>query len=161
MLLWAYKAQSHCRGVDLKKLATLYLDKLAEMADDRLKRDDVDAAIACYQRGVPAAKFVDDKRLDQQKAAIKALCTREPFLKQSIGLRRSLEKSPDPKRAADLVRLLLVELDDPAAAATYLPMLSDPTLARVLRTVVPGATMPAEADERSTGAWHRARPTPP
>jgi hypothetical protein len=157
MLLWAYEEQSHCRGADLKKLATLYLDKLAEMADDRLKRDDVDAAIACYQRGIPAAKFVDDKRLDQQKATIKALRTREPFLKQAIGMRRSLEKSPDPKRAADLVRLLLVELDDPASAASYLPMLADPMLARVVRTVVAGSTMPSEADERATGAWYRAQ----
>jgi hypothetical protein len=127
------------------------------MADQRFKRDDVEGAIALYQRGTPAAKLIDAKRLERHKELIKAVRAREPFLKQAQGLRHSLEKSPDPRRAADLVRLLLVELDDPASASNYLTMLTDPALARVARTVVPGAAVPTEADERATGTWYRAQ----
>jgi len=121
---------------------------------------DAAAAIGLYRRAGTVAAQIKSDSAALLKAKLDAALVAERTEKQVDALRtRVLENAGDTASAEQLVRLLIVDLDRPAAAQKYLNHVKDADLKKHMVLAAKPVGELAEADAQSLGAWYRTQST--
>jgi hypothetical protein len=141
------------RGDAKTKAAEDLLLALDTAAEAKADAGDPDAAVALYRRALVVAVTPDAK--NRIRAKIAELAGRQKIARQVADLKAKVEANPsDAASRNELVRLCVVELDNPAEAAKFL---SD-TVDEAPRKYLPAAVKPvAEAPELAClelGDWY-------
>ena len=152
-----YQKQYATARADAKtKAGEALLQALSTLAAAQAEAGDIDAAGASLKQALTIATAIKSDAKAAIQAQLEGLAPREKMEKQIAALKAKLEKNPeDAASRKELVRLLLVEEDSPAEAATFL----DESLDDAARKYVPAAAKPLEdAPElacKELGDWYR------
>ena len=110
---------------------------IAGAAEEKTEAGDLDAAAALCRRGLTVTASAAAK--DDLRARLADLGVRQKAVRQAADLKTKVEANPgDAASRQELVRLCLVEFDNPGEAAKYLAEGVD----EALRRYVPGAAKP-------------------
>ena len=133
------------RGDQKTKAGEARGDALMASAAAKTRAGDTDEAGKRLQKALGVARAVRSSKVEAVEAQIRAMAERQKAAAQATQLKNQVEGDPANAKARDqLVRLLLVDLDNPAEAAKCLDETSD----AALRKFVPAAAKPvAEAPE--------------
>ena len=147
-------ATAHAEGK--AKAGEAAIESLKALADAQLATEDSNGAIATLKQALAVATQIRAESWAALQAQLSELTARQQLEKQSAALKAKLDA--DPKDAAsrkELVRLYLVEMDNPAEAAK----LVDETLDEATRKCLPAAAKPLEEMPEATctelGDWYR------
>jgi hypothetical protein len=133
------------RGDQKTKAGEALVDALVASAAAKTRAGDTDDAGKRLQKALGVARAARSSKVEAVEALIRAMAERQKAAAQATQLKKQVEADPANAKARDqLVRLLLVDLDNPAEAAKCLDETSD----AALRKFVPAAAKPvAEAPE--------------
>jgi hypothetical protein len=152
-----YQKQYATARADAKtKAGEALIQALSTLAAAQAEAGDIDAAGASLKQALTIATAIKSDAKAAIQAQLEGLAPREKMEKQIAALKAKLEKNPeDAASRKELVRLLLVEEDNPAEAAKFL----DESLDDAMRKYVPAAAKPLEdAPElacKELGDWYR------
>jgi formylglycine-generating enzyme required for sulfatase activity len=138
------------------KAGEALIEALKALADAQAAVEDVDGAGATLKQALTVATTIKSESKAAIQAQLAGLGAQRQIEKQIAALKAKLEKDPqDAASRKEIVRLHLVEMDDPAEAAKFI----DETLDEATRKYVPAATKPVEeAPElacNELGDWYR------
>jgi len=121
------------------------VDALVASATTKSRAGDVEEASRRLHKALTVARAVKSPKADGVELQMRAMAERQKAAAQATQLKAQVQADPANAKARDqLVRMLVVDLDNPAEAAKYLDGSSDP----VLRKFVPAAARPvADAPE--------------
>jgi hypothetical protein len=144
------------RGEARLDAGEVLIDLLLKMAEAKAAAGALADAAATCKNAQTVARSIDSDRKIEIDARLKALAEVQKTLGEINNLKRQLDKTPPPPQVRDrIVRLWLVDLDNPAEAAKYLPGAEDPALQKY----VPAAAKPlADVPELAClelGDWYR------
>jgi len=151
---------------DDPKLQAIVFSKAYEIAMRGGAYSSAENAMEKFVVAQPAMKRDADEKLllalerDQRPAArakLEVTRARVVSVKRLDQLEKSLQKSPNKKDAAELVRLLLVEFDDPAKAAGHVAAAEDETLKRIVGLAGKSAMELTEQEAKELGDWYQMR----
>jgi hypothetical protein len=132
------------RGDAKTQAGDTLIDALAAAADTRLRGGDAEGAQAHLLKAMAVARQAKSQKAEAIEARVKALAARQKSAAEVERLKRQVAADPNAKTRDQLVRLLVVDLDNPAEAAKYIDESSDATF----RKFVPAAAKPvADAPE--------------
>ena len=133
------------RGDEKTKAGETLVDALAASAATLDRTGDVDEAAKRLHKALGVARAIRSSKADALETQVRAMDERQKAVAKATQLKAQVQADPANAKARDqLVRLLVVDLDRPAEAATCLDATSDATL----RKFVPAAAKPvAEAPE--------------
>jgi len=123
------------------KAGEALIESLKALADAQVAAEDVDGAGATLKQALAVATTIKSESRAAIQAQLAGLASQQQAEKQIAALKARLDA--DPKDAAsrkEIVRLYLVEMDNPAEAAKFL----DETLDEAMRKYVPAAAKPIE-----------------
>jgi formylglycine-generating enzyme required for sulfatase activity len=150
------KQYATARGEARTKAGESAITALGALAEAQTAAGDTEAAVLTLRQTVGIATVIKSESKAALQAQIETLASRQKTEKQIAVLKAKLDA--DPKDAAsrkELVRLYLVEMDNPAEAAK----LTDETCDEAMRKYVPAAAKPVEdAPEvacTQLGDWYR------
>ena len=130
------------RGDEKVKAAEVLVDALLSSAAATSAAGDVDEASKRLHKALAVARAVKSSKADAVGFQIRTLAARQKAMAQAAQIKAQLEADPANAKAREaLVRLVVVDLDNPAEAAKYL----DETVDATLRKFVPAAAKPVEA----------------
>jgi alpha-galactosidase len=151
------KQYAAARGDARTKAGEKVMEALGALAEAEAAAGDSEEAAATLRQAIGVATAIKSGQKEALQARLENLASQQKVEKQVETLKAKLEA--DPKDAAarkELVRLCLVEMDDPAEAAKFL----EETLDDAIRKYVPAAARPVEdAPEvacTELGDWYRA-----
>jgi hypothetical protein len=141
---------------DKAAAAERLVDLLAQQADAEADAHDYDAAAVTYRRAMGVATASNSPKRDAIKIAADTAAARRKALAEIETQKTALKANPaDHAAAKQLLRLLVVEMNDPAGARLYTFLSDDPAWA----TNVVLATRPlGEVSEEACanlGGWYR------
>jgi len=144
------------KGDDRAAAGEALMEALLPVADAREKVRDAAGTAVFLRRALAAATVAKSDRRTQIEARLKTLEQSLRTAREIEDIKRLLEADPNKMAARErLVRLYLVDLDDPAQAAKWVQGVEDTSL----RKYVPGAAKPvADAPEYACldlGEWYR------
>jgi len=117
---------TQARGADKIKAGEELAATLVRLADEALAAKHFDDAVRFYQRAMPLAATLRGVDRDEIKAKLDYAQTRQGFLAQAIRLKDYLKEHPDDQESRErLIRIYMVEFDDPKAAASQLDLAQD------------------------------------
>ncbi len=135
------------RGDEKVRAGEVLVDALLSPAAATSAAGDVDEASKRLHRALAVARAVKSPKVDAIAFQIRTLAARQKAMAQAAQIKAQVEADPaDAKAREALVRLLVVDFDNPAEAATYL----DETLDAALRASVAAAAKPVAAAPEST-----------
>jgi len=152
-----YQKQYATARADAKtKAGEALLQALSTLAAAQAEAGDIDAARASLKQALVIATAIKSDAKAAIQAQLDGLAPQQKIEKQIAALKVKLEKNPeDAASRKELVRILLVEEDNPAEAAKFV----DESLDEATRKYVPAATRPMEdAPElacKELGDWYR------
>ncbi|MCX5684989.1 MAG: hypothetical protein NT049_15090 [Planctomycetota bacterium] len=151
------KQYDAARPTDKKAAGEALLDSLLPAAEAKTQAGaDVEAA-ALYRRAQMAARAVDSPRRAEVEARADALAARMQAVRQTAELKVLLEKDPANVGTRErLVRLYVVELDDPAEAAKHLEGVKDAALLKNVPAAAKGIEAASEASCLELADWYRS-----
>lgn len=134
------------------------IELLSRTADAHLDRGESSAAAALYRRASAVAVQIKSDAAPEIKAKLDASAAAERIEKQVDLLRtRVLEHATDHESAAQLVRLLVIDMDKPAQAQPYANHLKDEDLKKHMILAARPVDELTEAETQSLGAWYRTQ----
>ena len=138
------------------KAGETLIEALKVLADAQVAAEDVDGAGATLKQALAVATTIKSESRAALQAQLAAVAPHQQAEKQIAALKAKLDGDPkDESSRKEIVRLYLVEMDNPGEAATFV----DETLDEATRKYVPAATKPlAEAPElacNELGDWYR------
>jgi len=144
------------RGDAKAKAGEALMEALTVLADAQAAAEDVDGAGATLRQALVVATRIRSESKAAIQAQLAELGAERQIEKQIAALKAKLEKDPqDAASRTELVRLYLVEMDDPAEAAKFVDEKCD----EATRKYVPAAAKPPEeAPElacKELGDWYR------
>ena len=144
------------KGDDRATAGEALMEALLPVADAREKVPDAVGAVALLRRALAAATVAKSDRRTEIEARLKTLEQSLRTAREIEDMKRLLEADPNKVAARErLVRIYIVDLDDPAQAAKWVQGVEDASLTKY----VPGAAKPlAEAPEYAClelGEWYR------
>lgn len=111
------------RGPQKVKAGEALAAAIIEFADARAAAKDFDGAVNLYRRAVPLAATLRDINHHELRTKLDYATTRQGFQSQAEKLKAVLRQDPKNKAARDeLVRIYVVEFDDPVAATRQLDL---------------------------------------
>ncbi len=114
------------RGRDRVEAGEELVACLVRFADEKAADQQFAEAARLYRRAMPLATNLRNVNRDQLKAKLDYARTRQAFLDQAKRLKAHLAKHPDDQEARKkLVRIYVVEFDNPKAATRQLDLQSD------------------------------------
>jgi hypothetical protein len=145
------------RGEEKRTAAEVLLDLVMAEAEAREAAATLGEAAALYRRAQGVAKASHSARQGEIERRVEALTLRMRTVARVADIKAMLEKDPDNTPAREgLVRLCVVDLDDPAAAAQYLEGCKDADLLKY----VPAASHPLDSVPElaclELGEWYRS-----
>ncbi|HUU11042.1 MAG TPA: hypothetical protein VM431_10965 [Phycisphaerae bacterium] len=143
------------RGDARAKAGEALIEALTVLADAQAAAEDCDGAGVTLRQALVVAARIKSESKAALQAQLAALGARQKIEKEIAALKAKLEKDPqDAASRKEIVRLCLVEMDDPAEAAKFI----DETLDGATRKYVPAAAKPPEeAPElacKELGDWY-------
>ena len=144
------------RGKPHQEAGEAYAEALLEAAAAQARTGDLDEALRNCRQARTIARAVRSEKAGLAEADLKRLAALKRSADRTEALKKQLAADPSNRKARDdLVCLLLVDLDRPAEAATFLDKGCNPTF----RKFIPGAAKPVdEAPELAClqlGDWYR------
>jgi formylglycine-generating enzyme required for sulfatase activity len=138
------------------KAGEALLEAFNALADAQAAAEDVDGAIAALKQAIAVATSIKSESKAALQAQLAVLVAQQQAEKQIAALKAKLDANPkDAASRKELVRLYLVELNNPAEAAKFV----DETLDEATRKYVPAAAKPIEAAPEMActqlGDWYR------
>ncbi len=133
------------------------IEAALRIGDQRLARGDYVPALSTYRSAQSAANLIRSPQRDAIQEAMSLASARMATQRRVESLAGRLEQMPDNERLIEqLVRMCVVELDNPSAAARYADVIEDEQTAARLR-LADKPTHLLEADEAMQLAdWYRA-----
>jgi formylglycine-generating enzyme required for sulfatase activity len=150
------KEYAAVRGEARAKAGESVITALVALAEAQVAAGDSDAAGLTLRQAVAVATAIKSENKAALQAQVENLALRQKVEKQIAALKAKLDADPqDAASRKELVRLWLVEMDNPATAAKFL----DETLDEATRKYVPAAAKPlADAPELACtelGDWYK------
>jgi len=138
-------------------IAEPYLGLLLSSADQAVEADDLERAGTLCRQANPVARAVDSDQRQLIEDRLARLSEASAVINRIDMLCASLDKNPQNKPAAkEVVELLIVHRDDPAAAARYAPLADDPELAEVVAMCAAGVDAAGAPAALRVGDWYLA-----
>jgi formylglycine-generating enzyme required for sulfatase activity len=129
------------RGDARAKAGESLIQALSQVADAQAQANDSDAAAITLRQALTVATAVKSDSKAAIQAQLEGLAPREKLEKQIEALKAKLAAEPDDTTSRkELVRLLLIEQDNPTEAAKFV----DQSLDEATRKYVPAAAKPVE-----------------
>ena len=120
---------NNVRGRDRIQAGEALVRTLIAYADEYVAEKRFADAARLYRRALPMATNLRNISHDRLKAKLEYAQTRQGFLVQAERLKAHLDEHPDDRKARDkLLRIYVVEFDDPQAAARQLDLKKDDPL---------------------------------
>jgi hypothetical protein len=143
------------RGEDRAKAGEALLDALLKAAELRVQAGTVADAAAAYKRALAIAIAVKSDRRPAIEAKARDLTQAAKNAADAAMLKKQLEAAPGDAAAREkLVRLCLVGMDDPAAAAKYADGVTDAALCKFVAAVAKGIEAAPEVACIEIGNWY-------
>lgn len=143
------------RGAEKAEAGKALVETINRFAEGRVAANDFAGAAGLYRRAMPLATNLRDIDRYELKAKLDHAVTRRGFQSQAEKLKAALKEHPDDKAARDeLVRIYVVEFDDPAAAARQLDLKADDNAKYVLLAGMSIERLPARALVE-LGRWYQ------
>ncbi len=143
-------------GEEKAEAAEPLLDALLAEADAHAVAEDFAAAVADLMQALGISRSVGSDRVSRITARLKQVRAEQRRQKQIEHLKDSLRESPDDTATRErLVRVHLVERDDPAAAVRYVKGVEDENLARFVPAAAKGVEVTPELACPQMGDWYR------
>ena len=138
------------------KTGEALIEALKVLANAQVAAEDADGAGATLKQALAVATTIKSESRAALQAQLAGLASRQQVEKQIAALKAKLDANPkDEASRKELVRLWLVDMDNPAEAAKFL----DETLDEATRKYVPAAAKPvADAPEAACmelGDWYK------
>ncbi len=147
---------AQAKGGDKARLGQDAIDALLAAGDARVRAADLKGAQTAYRQALGIASTIKSNKKPVVQARMTDLRQREHAMQQVKMLKRRLTTNPSDQAARDeLVRLFLIEFDNPKEAARHLPDGADDLTAKL--TLVAGMSterLPARA-LLQLGDWYR------
>jgi hypothetical protein len=144
------------KGPDREKCGQMLLDALVALAAMQEKAGSEAEAIAACRKAVKVAVTIGSGARRDIEAWIERLGCRLRARKQATDLKNRLQASPEDAAARkDLVRVLVVELDDPGQAATHIDESCDPGMRRYVPAAAQGIEAAPEVACLELAEWYR------
>jgi hypothetical protein len=141
--------------IERQAAAAHYVNRSLSQAEAYEDTGDNEHAIAVLQRAVPIAQIAGRERAAELGARIKEIHVHQVWEKQASEMATKLENDPhDAKTALELVRLLVLDMDQPTRAVKIVPKAQDAELteAVLLAADSPDALMPDQLVR--VGNWY-------
>ena len=150
------KQYAAARGEAKKKAGESVITALGALAEAQTAAEDTDGAGLTLRQAIAVATAIKSESKAALQAQVENLASRQKVEKQIAALKVKLDANPkDAASRKELVRLYLVEMDDPAEAAKFI----DEALDEATRKYVPAAAKPVEdAPELACtelGGWYK------
>jgi formylglycine-generating enzyme required for sulfatase activity len=150
------KQYAAARGEEKKKAGESVITALGALAEVQATAGDTDAAGMTLRQAVAVATAIKSENKAALLARLENLAPQQKAEKQIAAIQARLDANPkDAASRKELVRLYLVEMDNPAEAAKFL----DETLDEATRKYVPAAARPVEAAPEAActelGDWYK------
>ena len=135
------RAYATARGDAKAKAGEALIEALKVLAEDQTAAGDFDGAGATLKQALAVATAIKSENRAAIQAQLAGLASQQQVAKQIAPLKAKLAADPkDASSRKEIVRLYLVELNNPAEAAKFL----DETLDEATRKYVPAAAKPVE-----------------
>jgi hypothetical protein len=132
------------------------IEALLAVADDRSDAGDVSGAAGLFRRASMIATAVGSDRKAEIQFRSERLAARARIRKQVDGLQARIEADPNGADARNqAVQLCVVELDDPARAATFLNETCDAQMRKYVPAVLKGLDGAPEAACMELARWYQ------
>jgi TolB-like protein len=152
------KTYTTARGDDRLTAANALVAAIATIGDELLAQQQYDAAATQYRRANAIASSTHSTHAAAIKLRLERTLARQIIDKQIQTTRAKVQAAPDDQAGAqELLRLYLVELDDPEQARKFSFLVTDDTTAQMLRRATrPIAELePVEAFDLAE--WYRSK----
>ena len=144
------------RGDERKVVGEALLDSLLALIQEKQKADAMAEAVALYREARTVAKVAGSERLAAIEAAAETLAQRIKIAARIADVKALLARDPANVGAREgLVRIYLVDLDDPAEAAKHLKGCEDKALLKYVPAAAKGVEAAPEFACLELGEWYR------
>lgn len=144
------------RGDDRAKAGEELIVALLALADLKADGGAPTEAVALLRRAEKVARAVKSNRLAEIDGRQKALASSLRAAREVANLKALLERSPQNAAAREkLVRLCLVDMDNPAEAARYVEGVTDKSLRKYAPAAAKGTKAAPELACKELGEWYR------
>jgi formylglycine-generating enzyme required for sulfatase activity len=135
------KQYAAARGEAKPKAGESVIAALGALAEAQAAAGDIDAAGMALRQAISVATAIKSENKAAIQAQVAGLASQQQVEKQIAALKAKLDANPkDAASRKEMVRLYLVEMDNPAEAAKFV----DETLDEATRKYVPAAAKPVE-----------------
>ena len=149
-------AYNRARGEARAAAGEALVDALLALADAEEAAHDLAKAVETCRRAQAIARAVKSDRVDTIDARLKGMASVQQTLREIESLKALLAKEPANTAAREkLVRLYLVDFDDPAGAAAHLEGVADASLKKYVPAAAKGVQAAPELACRELGDWYR------
>ena len=150
------KQYQAAKGLDKADAGEVFVEALLVAADASTKGGATAEAMAFLRKALVAAKAVKSDRQNEVQDRIDRATMRERLRKQVSDLKARLAANPqDVAARQEALRLCLVDLDDPAEAATFLNESCDETMRKYVPAAAKGVGAAPELACLELGQWYR------
>jgi len=132
------------------------IDLLVVMGDEKVDGRQFIEAVADYRRVVALATQRKSASLDDAKAKLEFALSRDRTMKQLVRLQEKLLKDADSATAEEIVKLYVIELDDPESAKAYLNRVKDETLKTLVPLAAGAVDQVSEESLLKLGEWYKS-----
>ncbi|MGB0766835.1 MAG: tetratricopeptide repeat protein [Phycisphaeraceae bacterium] len=155
LLKQAGSAYRGARRDDRERIADLYLDLLLDRARALAELAEYREALRDGKQAIAVARAVDSSRIDLAESVYREIDEAYDLAKRIDRLTRALERSPQNVPAArELVNLLVVRRDDPAAAAAFAELTEDADARAALPILEAGMDEASPEEAALVGGWY-------
>jgi len=148
---WQFDA---ARGADRASAGDELITALLALME--LKSGTPAEGIALCRKAETVARTIRSDRLTDIEVRQKALAGAVKIAREADALKALLQKNPQNTQVREkLVRLCLVDLDDPAEAARHVEGVADPWLAKYVPAAAKGPDATPEVAAKELGEWYR------
>jgi hypothetical protein len=144
------------RGADRAPAGEKLCEAIGDAAAAQAEAGDWDEAVKRYRQALALAHTLRSDKAAALEARLKTATQRQQSVAKAEQLEARVKADPADRQARDqLIRLVLVDLDDPAGAAEYLDAACDPALRKYVPAAAKGVEAAPELACVELGDWFR------
>jgi hypothetical protein len=144
------------RGPDKATAGAAYIDALLEAVQARTEAGVLPDGVALLQKAMATAIVIKSDRRPEIEVQLKSLADLARAARAAEDLKKQVEAHPEDAALREkLVRMYLVDLDNPADAAKYVEGVADESLRRFVPAAAKGVEAAPELACVALGDWYR------